>query len=478
MKMHGIISLLLCLVILCSCLVPLNAAAAYIYTAPMSLESMQISNGCSTLDAQMPLLGSSKLLDTAGAAILFECNTQTLMYAWNPDLRLEPASLVKIMTAVLALEQGDPKERIVVTEDALRMLSGSSTTDLKTGEEISLNDLLNCLMVGSSNDAAVVIAQHISGSQEAFVAQMNQKAAQLNMHGTVFTNPHGLPDELQVTTARDMGKLLAYAAQVDGFASYFATNFYTVPATNLSEERVLSSTNYMMMQDKPLYYDARVTGGRTGITEDRNRCLAVTAEQGELNYVAVILDAVPVFKEDGHTVKRFGSYEEMRELLEMGFDGYATKQILTEGQILMQCSVINGANVVGAMPAENVRAILPNGITWDQLTVQYAQNIRELNAPVVVGDPLTTIQVWYQNVCIAESTVIAGNSAPIKTSLVTPHRADTKTGAGKVILIVLGSLLLIALLVFGVLRLVRSFRKLNLLVHRRRRRSERRRSKP
>ena len=201
MKTHGIISILLCLVMICSCLVPLNAAADT-QTAPVPLESMQVANGCSTLDAQMPLLGSAKLLDTAGAAILFECNTQTLMYAWNPDLSLEPASLVKIMTAVLALEQGDPKERIVITEDALRSLSGSSTTDLKAGEEITLNDLLNCLMVGSSNDAAVVIAHHISGSQEAFVAQMNQKAAQLNMHGTVFTNPHGLPDEQQANNSR------------------------------------------------------------------------------------------------------------------------------------------------------------------------------------------------------------------------------------------------------------------------------------
>jgi len=229
-----------------------------------------------------------------------------------------PASLVKIMTALLAIEKGSLTDEITVTENALEALpANSSTTDLQAGEIVTLEQLLYCLMVGSSNDAAVAIAEHIGGSQQEFLATMNQRAKELGCTGTNFVNPHGLHDDAQVTTARDMTRILAAAAKNEQFMAFFSATEYTMSATNLSEARELDSTNYLMLTGKPLYYDSRVTGGRTGITTDRERCLAVTADQNGLSYIAVVLGAVPTFEEDGYSVRRHGTMRKQSSCLSL-----------------------------------------------------------------------------------------------------------------------------------------------------------------
>jgi len=316
----------------------------------------------------------------------------------------------------------------------------------------------------------------VAGSQERFVEQMNLKGAQLGFRGTVFTNPHGLHDPAQMTTARDMAKLLAYATTIDGFAPFFAATSYTVPKTNLSEERELSSTNYMMIPEKKLYYDSRVTGGRTGITDDRKRTLAVTAKTDDLHYAAVILSAVPVFEDDGYTVKYFGTYEEMGELLDMGFDGYRRTQVLMPGQVLMQCDVANGANAVAAMSEDTVTIVLPSGITMDQLQVHYSENISNLNAPIEAGKKLSEVQIWYNNICVAVSSVIAGNSSSYDSNVVMEHDASSGNVL-TVILTVLGILVLIAAIIAAVLFGMRYVRIAGARMQRRRRSAARRRSR-
>lgn len=484
MKKIRLTSLILCLIIL-SCVLATPSRATEPTDADTTVgsyedysEDLSVTYGCHSADAQMPLCGSNKLLKTAGAAFLYETNSDTLMYAWNPDAPMYPASLVKIMTALLALEKGQPTDEITVTANALAALpENSSTTDLQAGEVVTLEQLLYCLMVGSSNDAAVVIAEHIAGSQQGFLAMMNQRAAELGCTGTNFINPHGLHDDAQVTTARDMAKILAEAAKNEQFMVYFATTVYSMPATNLSEERRMSSTNYTMMSDKPSYYDSRVTGGRTGITTDRDRCLAVTANKNGLSYVAVVLGAVPTFEEDGYTVKRFGSYEETRELLDLGFNGYAVTQILSSNQVMAQYAVTNGENSISATPASSVSAVLPADITFSDLSIRYQQAIGTLTAPVKAGEKLTSVQVWYGNVCVAQSPIIAMNASGL-------HRSNTQNPSGNegkngliTALIVIGIVLAVIISIAGILYIVQLTRKTVIRAQHRRRRRDRRRSR-
>jgi len=382
------------------------------------------------------------------------------------------------MTALLAIEKGSLTDEITVTENALEALpANSSTTDLQAGEIVTLEQLLYCLMVGSSNDAAVAIAEHIGGSQQEFLATMNQRAKELGCTGTNFVNPHGLHDDAQVTTARDMTRILAAAAKNEQFMAFFSATEYTMSATNLSEARELDSTNYLMLTGKPLYYDSRVTGGRTGITTDRERCLAVTADQNGLSYIAVVLGAVPTFEEDGYSVRRHGNYEETKQLLELGFTGYAVTQILNQNQVMLQYTVTNGKNSVAASPASSVAVVLPDNIAFENLSVRYQQSIGTLTAPVRAGEEITSVQVWYNNVCVAQSPIIAMNNSDIYTPGAQGQLTDSGRNGFMTALIVIVIILAVIIGLAGVLYIVQLARKATARAQHRRRRRDRRRSR-
>ena len=186
-------------------------------------DSASVVSGCHSVDASSTYLGASQIVDNVQAAFVFEVNSDTLMYAHNPDLQVYPASLVKVMTALIAVEQGNLEETIVVDEDTLSTVPYDAVSvELQPGEAISLNELLYCMMTGSANDAAAVIAEHISGTQDAFVQKMNEYAQSLGCTATQFTNVHGLHNEQQYTTVRDLARILSAAVKNEQFCAYFS----------------------------------------------------------------------------------------------------------------------------------------------------------------------------------------------------------------------------------------------------------------
>ena len=444
-----------------------------------STGSDQSMVSCShTVDAQRPILGTDKLLDTAGAAMLYEVNSDTVMYAWNPDVTMHPASLVKIMTALLAFENGELAAEVTVSANAMAALEeNNATLEMQVGETLTLEQLLYCLLVGGANDAAVVIADHIAGSQQGFVQMMNDRAKALGCNGTVFTNPHGLHEDPQVTTARDMVKILREAMKFETFNTIFGTVSYTLPATTLSEERYMETTNFMMTSSTVAYYDKRVTGGRTGVTTDRLRCLIVSAKSGSMNYISVILGAVPTFDVDGYTPKYFGSYEETRDLLKLGFEGFEVKQVLQENQVLLQYPVANASSSVAAGPTKSVSTVLPQDVTYENLSIVYQHSMPALSAPVRKGQQINTVQLWYGNVCVAESPVIALNDA---TGAIGISDRDSSNGGNNALisaLIVIGILAGAVGLFIGAIWLYRFLRITKERTKQRNRRMNRRRSK-
>ena len=372
-----------------------------------------IEVGCHTIEAQKPLWGSNKMLEAAGSAMLFEIQSETMMYAWNPDKQMDPASLVKIMTALVALERGDLNSIVTVSVNAMASLpEDSDTLKLKPGEQFTLDQLLYGMMTGSANDAAVVIAEHIAGSQMGFAALMNKKAKELGLTGTFFVNAHGLHEDAQVSTARDMVKIVLEAIKNEDFCRYFSALEYTIPATDLHGARSLTSTNFLMSKGvTEEYFDARVTGGRTGVTDARERCLIATAESGGLKYVAIVMGAVPSVTAAGIT--RFGSYEEVGQLFDMGFKNYRITQILGTDDIIAQYPVIGGENYIVTGPSKSVSVVLPTTITVKDLSFRYQNNFTSLTAPVTKGERLTMVQVWYNNVCIGQSPIITKNASAL-----------------------------------------------------------------
>lgn len=457
-----------------------SEAATTPETVPNYVETaagVSVSNGCHTIDGMMPLFGNGKYLETSAAAFLYEVKSDTVLYSWNADVPMYPASLVKIMTALIAFEKGDISTQITINATITDTAKAEQIMPkLKVGQVITLEQLIYCLLVGSENDAALAIADHIAGSQQAFVSMMNQRAVELGCTNTNFVNAHGLHDDAQITTARDMARILRHASTIEAFMTCIGTKTFTLPATDVSEEREMDTSNLMLTQSTPQYYYKYVTGGRTGVTEDRKRCLAVTADNGNLSLISVVLGAVPVFDEDGTTALSFGSYEETKELLDLGFNNNAVTQVLAQGQILTQYPVNNGSNAVAAGVQNSVSTILPVGTDYKSLSVRYQHSIPALDAPVTKGETINHVQIWYGNVCIASSPIVAMNgSSRIQQSTQDDYQqqSDSLSDALQVILIV------VALIIgaTGVLHIVQSFRFGTLRAKYKRRSRNRRRTK-
>jgi len=275
--------------------------------------SASVSNGCRTINGQTPLAGSERMLETAQAAFVFETTTQTVIYGYNPDMKLYPGSLAKILTALIAIENGDLDEVVSFSTQWNSSLPlRSQVADLKEGEEVTLRDLLYWMMLESANDAALNIAGHIGGSQDGFVEMMNQRAAQLGCNNSHFVNAHGLDHDEQYTTARDMTKIVMAALENETFVEIFSTLEYKMPPTNkVEEERKVVTDNHMMYQMiLAKFYDERVTGGKTSSTAGSGSSLICTAKnKSGMNLILVVMGAERRYYDNGN-VDYYGNFDE------------------------------------------------------------------------------------------------------------------------------------------------------------------------
>ena len=442
MKKTGMKYRLICLFIVISlCVFPATAEQA---------EDLSVTSGSHSVDASKSVLGSQQLVDNVASAFLYETKTDTLMYAWNPDAKMFPSSLVKIMTAYIAVEKGNLADSVTVRRDVIDTVPiDAVSSELQEDEVLSLEDLLYCMMVDSANDAAAVIADYISGSQDAFVALMNQYAQDLGCNATQFMNVHGLHHAEQYTTARDMCRILRAALKNEYFVEIFSTVNHTVAATNKSEERAMTTGNFLM--SKPdgmeIYFDERVTGGRTGVAEDGGRCLAACAQSNGLQLISIVMGSKSVYEKDGYSVRSYGGFKETSALLDVGFDGYKTAQILYDGQVLAHRPVVNGSNHVVLGVRESASTVLPENISFSDLSFKYTDLTAQISSPVEAGETLSHVQIWYGNLCVGQADLIAMNTVkPMEVQnpqVSDPGSADYLPVIITIIVIILGCLALV-----------------------------------
>ena len=473
MKKSKLLCLVLSLLLALSVCMPVSASTV----EPTVAENASVS-GSFSADATQQLIGPELQIANAKAVFLYEANTQTLMYALNPDTQLPPSSLVKIMTALLVAEKGNLTDVVTVQQSTLdSVAAGAVSADLLPGEMITLGDLLYCMMVGSANDAAAVMAEHVAGSQSTFVNMMNERAAALGCTGTTFVNVHGLHHEQQLTTARDMTKILVEAMKNELFRAVFSAISYTVPATNLSEQRYLASSNFLKNNtEMPLYYDARVTGGRTGTANDGTKCLAATAESDGMHLISVLMGATSQLAENSSSVKVYGGFDETKQLFDAGFTGYKPAQILFEGQVLAQRQVEDGQNKVSIGPKVSVSTVLPAQACSQDLSFRYSDDGRAAKAPITAGDPVTDVEIWYGGLCVAKTELYALNDVGIGKAFSTAEKTQSAAGVWKTILLVAVVLAVGAVLVLSMLRLRANIRRMSANKRSKHRRQGRRRS--
>lgn len=423
MKKIGAICLILCIMIGFFGFIPPAAAA----DEPLN---SSVLNGAHSLDAGKPLLGTNKLVDNVQSAVLYETGSQTLMYSLNADEKVSPASFVKILTALLVAEQGNLTDAVTVKENVLKTVPYNAVTvDLQADEVLTVEDLLYCMMVGSGNDAAAVLADHVGGSQAAFVAKMNQYAQDLGCNGTNITNVHGLHDDDQYTTARDVAKILEAALKNEIFCAVFQAEKYIVPATNKSDARSLVTGNYLMNQNQDsveIYYDPRVTGGRTGVTSSDERCIAATAESNGMHLISIVMGSKSVYETDGYTVRIFGGYKETSALLDAVFTGHKAVQVIHANQSVIQCRVENGDSDVVLGTKEAVYTVLPEDLNASDLDHRYTNIGTGFQAPIKKGQPLSSLEIWSGDLCVGQVELFALNSVPVRQDMTGGQGNETR----------------------------------------------------
>ena len=322
-------------------------------------------------DADSPVLPEDPNI-LAKAALLVDANTGLPIYAKNEHEELYPASLTKIMTALLvfeAIEDGklSMDQMLTASSSALMGLADDgSTAGIQVGETMSVQNLLYCMLVVSANEACNILAEAVSGSVSAFVDAMNAKAKELGCENTHFVNPNGLHDPQHYTSAWDLYLITAAAMQYDGFMTICDTAHVVIPATNMSEERDYWTTNHLLSTWRVIgYRDTRAHGIKTGSTDDAGHCLVSSAMHGSLHFISVILGAERV---EEHGVGNIRSFSETSRMFDYGFDNFSYQTAILESEEIQEVPVeLSEMDHVTVHPAQDTEVLMPKTLSPEDL---------------------------------------------------------------------------------------------------------------
>lgn len=377
---------------------------------------------------------------TAQSAILIDANTGQILYEKDAYTQRYPASLTKVMTALLAIENLDMNQ--VVTSDSEVVSMGGSQIYLQEGEEMKAEDLVYAMILASANDAATALAVAVGGSTAEFVDMMNEKAVQCGAKNTHFTNSNGLPDEAHTTTAYDLALITRAAFGHAKFREVAATINYTIPATNMSDPREIKNGNCLLYDDQPRYtiggqmvgakYEG-ATGVKTGYTDSAGSCLIGSAERGGHELIGVVL----LSETEQH-------YPDMIQLLDYGFNNYEEIVLCKAEDYTYTVRVKKSeTHKIPAAMAEDVTITLPKGADPEKVTVKEKIE-KSFVAPIEMNQELGTVEVSYNGQVVADVPVVAREDAMEKPPGQIKKKIIRALKIGGIIIAVLLVLFLIA----------------------------------
>lgn len=333
------------------------------------------------------------------AALVVDTTYDEVLYEMSAHEKRYPASLTKVMTAMLALEAVERGELtmsdMITAPEGIHngLVADGSTQNIKSGEIMSLQDLLYCVMLPSANEACNVIAHAVSGSVETFVDLMNQRAAELGMTGTHYVNTHGLHDNNHYTTAWDVYILSREAMKNETFREIVATTQYFVPPTNVSEQREFYNTNALLSNLKYRGYVYQpAIGIKTGSTGEAGYCLVSAAEKNGRTLYCVVLGAQLV-KQPDESYKRM-NFSESSRLLEWGYNNFSYRTILETSEPLAQLEVTLADTDHVLVRAEgSLSALLPKDLDMSEFEQTIELYSESVEAPVSKGQVLGEIHL-------------------------------------------------------------------------------------
>ena len=393
----------------------------------------------------------------AKAALLMDANTGNIVYAKNEHQELYPASLTKIMTALLVLEAVDSgklslDQQLTASDSITELDADGSSAGIKVGEVMTVEQLLYCMLVVSANEACVILAEAVSGDVDTFVDAMNAKAQALGCENTHFVNPTGLHDSQHYTSAWDLYLITQEAMKHEDFMRICDTGDITLPATNLSEARSLHSTNYLISVWRSRgYYNTDAHGVKTGSTDAAGHCLVSSASKGSLSFISVMLGCEQLHLE-GNEIRTMSFYETNR-LFDWAFNNFAYQTVLTSDEILKEVAVsLSKIDHVTVHPAEDVEVLLPKGLAAEDLERTITLKSDPVEAPISAGDVLGTVTLSYDGTDYATVDLLALND--VEASRILTFWRDVKAFFSQTAVKVVGIILLAAVVALLVWKLV------------------------
>lgn len=340
--------------------------------------------------------GNTDLGLNAKSAILMEESTGNILYESNPDERLPIASVTKVMTMLLIMEAVDSgkislDDMVTVSENA--MSYGGSTMFLETGEQLTVNDMLKGIAVASANDGCVAMAEHLAGSESAFVDMMNEKAKKLGMENTHFMNTNGLDEEDHYSSARDVAIMSRELMKHETIFNYTSIWMDTLRGGKFQ----LANTNKLIR-----FYDG-ANGLKTGSTSKALCCLSAAAKRNDMQLIAVVLGALT-------SAERFAS---AKSLLDYGFANYAVNTQITAGDEVQKIAVEKGVDKeVGVVAGDSCSTLVKKG-QEDNITKEIKID-ETITAPIEAGQKIGTMTISRDSEVIADIDLNASSAVEKK----------------------------------------------------------------
>jgi len=329
----------------------------------------------------------------AESGILIDADTGIILYEKEPDKKLYPASITKILTSLITIENCKLDEKIKHSHNAIYGIGpGSSHIGMRENEEITVEQALYGILLASANEVCMAVAERVGGTVDNFMKIANERLKKIGAVNTHFANPHGFHDNNHYTTARDMALITKEAIKNETFVKIISTYTYTIPPTNITkEQRILHNTNKFINPHNSFYFKDCV-GGKTGFTDEAGNTLVTYCKRDGINLISVVL------KDQGTN-----TYVDSKKLMEYGFSLFEEKELFNKEEYV---GISNGVQYfhnkkidlgkISVIAKESFKTKVPKTLDKTQITTKVNLS-EEIEGELKIGDKVGTLDIIYNN---------------------------------------------------------------------------------
>lgn len=349
------------------------------------------------------------------AAMIVSLDTGDVLYAHNHTAKMYPASITKLMTAIVMVENIADLDNtyLTYTREANNLIlgTGSVVYNLNIGEKMKAREALASLLIASHGDVAYAIAEHVGGTIPNFVDMMNAKAAEMGLKNTHYMNPVGLHDDDHYTTAEDIYILAKYAYEIDVIKEMSSKATYTMEATDVHASRTISNSNLLLNPNSNVYYKPTVCG-KTGFTDEAGRCLVSIASNSGYNYMVIVLNA--------KTIKGTrNDFIDSANMYRWAFNNFEYKTVLGNSTPVaeMPVELSKDTDFVKLTLEGGLEALLPKEADSSTISVTPHLSYDSVDAPITKGDVLGSADIYYAEEIIGTVNLVAANDVELNGML-------------------------------------------------------------